>query len=314
MYKHTAIPHGLMFHHFHGEGYHPSQGSISADDFRALLRFVGTERILPADVWQDRAVNGSLDPGAICLTFDDSLRCQFDIAFPVLQEMGLSAFWFIHTAGLEGMLDRTELYRVFRHQYFSSINEFYEAFEARLAQTALSAEVEAKLKTFNADEYLAEFPFYTPGDRRFHFIRDRILGRERYFAQMDAMIDVSEMDVAAQSKKIWLTSNQVSEVSNAGHVIGLHSHTHPTQLEALSRSEQAWEYTKNNETLTAILGTPRRSMSHPCNSYDANTLDVLDELGVEIGFRANMATPPAPTRFEYPREDHANIIRMMAIN
>jgi len=314
MYKHTAIPHGLMFHHFHGMGYHPSQGSISADDFRELLNFVGIERILPADSWLDRAVNGSLDPNAICLTFDDSLRCQFDIAFPVLRDMGLNAFWFIHTAGLEGLLDRTELYRVFRHQYFSSIDEFYESFEQRLAGSAHSDELAAKLKTFDADTYLSEFPFYTAGDRRFHFIRDRILGRERYFSQMDAMIDGSAMDVARESKKIWLTSEQVSEISKAGHVIGLHSHTHPTQLEKLPRTEQAWEYSKNNETLTAILGTPRRSMSHPCNSYDFNTLEILDELGVEIGFRANMAPQQPATRFEFPREDHANIMRMMAAN
>ena len=31
----------------------------------------------------------------ICLSFDDGLKCQFDIAFPVLKELGIKIFLFI---------------------------------------------------------------------------------------------------------------------------------------------------------------------------------------------------------------------------
>ena len=301
-----------MFHHFHGGRHTTSQGSISADEFDELLEFVGLERILPAAEWMDRAINGRLGAKDICLTFDDNLRCQFDIALPVLESRGLSVFWFVHTASLDGLPDRTELYRVFRHRFFPTIEDFYTAFESRLLDAPCAAEVASALSTFDAADYLSEFPFYTLGDRRFHFIRDQILGQERYFSEMDEMIAASDMNVSAEIDKIWLRSDHISQISTAGHVVGLHSHTHPTQLKDLAKADQVWEYTRNNEILSGILGAPPRVMSHPCNSYDPNTLNLLDEMGVEIGFRANMSAAPDHGRFEYPREDHANIMRMMA--
>ena len=33
----TPVSHGLMFHHFHGPGFAPSQGSITADTFASII-------------------------------------------------------------------------------------------------------------------------------------------------------------------------------------------------------------------------------------------------------------------------------------
>ena len=52
-------------------------------------------------------------------------------------------------------------------------------------------------------------------------------------------------------------------------------------------------------------------MSHPCNSYNAATLSLLRELGITLGFRANMAKLGL-SELEYPREDHANLVRALA--
>jgi hypothetical protein len=54
------------------------------------------------------------------------------------------------------------------------------------------------------------------------------------------------------------------------------------------------------------------TMSHPCNSYNAMTLEILRELGITLGFRANMAGGFA-SELELPREDHANLIRAMKL-
>jgi hypothetical protein len=53
-------------------------------------------------------------------------------------------------------------------------------------------------------------------------------------------------------------------------------------------------------------------MSHPCNSYNTTTLEVLRELGITLGFRANMAGG-FDSRLERPREDHANLMRTMKL-
>src|SRR4051794_18619226 len=95
--------HGIMFHHFHdddvdlegGIGHPAGQGSISADTLRAMIQSIGPTRILPAHEFLHRAVAGKLTDHHVCLTFDDNLMCQYDVAVPVLEEFGLTAFWFV---------------------------------------------------------------------------------------------------------------------------------------------------------------------------------------------------------------------------
>ncbi|MFQ5806996.1 MAG: polysaccharide deacetylase family protein, partial [Phycisphaerae bacterium] len=126
-------PHGIMFHHFHDDRHPAGQGSLSADDLAALIRFLEPGRFLPAREWLRRAVAGTLDNQHLCLTFDDNLRCQYDVALRVLGDFGLTAFWFLPTSALQGRLQRLELYRAFRVRYFDEIDDFYEAFFRTLA-------------------------------------------------------------------------------------------------------------------------------------------------------------------------------------
>ena len=37
------------------------------------------------------------------VTFDDNLKCQYDIALPILDKYSLKAFWFIYTSPLDGV-------------------------------------------------------------------------------------------------------------------------------------------------------------------------------------------------------------------
>jgi hypothetical protein len=53
-------------------------------------------------------------------------------------------------------------------------------------------------------------------------------------------------------------------------------------------------------------------VSHPCNSYGNTTLNILEELGVDLGFRSNMSIL-GREGLEFPREDHANILAMMEL-
>ena len=54
-------------------------------------------------------------------------------------------------------------------------------------------------------------------------------------------------------------------------------------------------------------------MSHPCGSYDKNTLRILKNLNIKIGFIPNMLYRKrnnfTANNFEIAREDHSNIKR-----
>jgi len=94
-------------------------------------------------------------------------------------------------------------------------------------------------------------------------------------------------------------------------VIGLHSFHHPTRFANLSSAEQMSEYGRNCDHLRYVLGKSPVAMSHPCNSYSTDTLNILGRLGIEIGFRAYPDELDNRSRFEFPREDHALVMKRM---
>ena len=65
-------------------------------------------------------------------------------------------------------------------------------------------------------------------------------------------------------------------------------HTHPTSLENLDIKLQKYEYQKNQSVLSNILNIETKqinSMSHPCGSYNIETLETLMHMGIEVGFK-----------------------------
>jgi hypothetical protein len=81
------VAHGVMFHHFHDDRHRRGQGSISAEQLVELIEHLGRNDILPAQEWMRRAAVGALTDTDTCLTFDDALRCQYDVALPVLRDL-----------------------------------------------------------------------------------------------------------------------------------------------------------------------------------------------------------------------------------
>ena len=77
----------------------------------------------------------------------------------------------------------------------------------------------------------------------------------------------------------------------------------------LSVSQQRQEYVQNSDYLAKLLHGIPIAMSHPRNSYSADTLDILRSLGIQIGFRALMKR--GESLLELPRQDHAHILTMM---
>ena len=309
----TPVPHGLMFHHFHGAGFAPSQGSISANTLAKIIdHYTETHTLLNAGDYQDKARDGQLDEYDICLTFDDSLLCQFDLALPVLQNYGLTAFWFVYSSVVTGNTEVLEIYRRYRSEFFEDINAFYESFFSCIADSPYADHVNETLQHYSPQTYLAEFAFYTDNDRKFRFVRDRALDEAAYQTVMNKMMTVSGTSARQLAEGLWMGADQLRSLHRDGHIIGLHSHTHPTTLAHMSMSQQEHEYQENQRILTEILGDKPSTMSHPCNSYSKETLSVLENLNIDLGFRSNMSTG-FNSSLEHPREDHAMIVKRLGL-
>jgi peptidoglycan/xylan/chitin deacetylase (PgdA/CDA1 family) len=302
-----GIPHGIMLHHFSNAKHQTGQGAITADDLNKLIESYGKGRIISSNLWLKKAREGRLQD-EICLTFDDALLSQYDIALPVLESHNLTAFWFIYSSVLEGSHEILEIYRKYRTSKFTTIQEFYNAFYKQVNDSEFKNSISSSLSDYDRHTYLSKFSFYSDDDRKFRYIRDVSLGANNYNKVMSLMLEKDNIDIATFSQDLWVNKKQVERLVNKNHTIGLHSHTHPTALADLPYSSQKDEYTKNNNILTKIIETEIYSMGHPNNSYDSNTLQILKDLGIEIGFCSNMSKLKHGP-LEFPREDHTNIMR-----
>lgn len=308
-YPEGRFAHGLMFHHFHGGVHAPGQGAITSEEFDDLIEFADPSRILPALEWQERSRRGTLGPNDLCITFDDALRCQIDIALPVLEARGLTAFWFVYSSVFEGVIERLEVYRYVRTVCFPDVDSFYDAFDAAVARSVHGTSVDRARQDPQARDYLSEYAFYSPRDRWFRFVRDRVLGEAAYFEVMDAIVTDLRIDRANLARLLWMNEADLQRLGRTGHVVGLHSYTHPTRMAGASSERQRGEYTRNREHLERVLGCAPKTMSHPCNSYGPETLEILRDLGVELGFRANLLGGPG-SALERPRADHADVLAL----
>ena len=110
--KNNNFNHGIMFHHFHNGGIHKrGQGSIDKDDFYKIINFIGRNNILDADIFYEKLKSNKLEENEVCLTFDDGIKCQVDIALPILEELKIKSFFFVYSSIFEEKPDNLELFR-----------------------------------------------------------------------------------------------------------------------------------------------------------------------------------------------------------
>jgi len=296
-------PHGVMFHHFHGQQHPLSQGSLDSDQFEAKLQFLSKNfNLLSPTKFTEKVTSGEIGIRDICLTFDDALKSQFDIALPILQKLKLKAFFFVYSSVFMGEPDQLEVYRHFRFTKFRDVESFYRAFD-RIFEEQFPQQFKAGKLEFERVGYLHAWPFYSPSDRWFRYSRDLILGREHYRDLMKIMMSTHEFKIEQIIDDLWMSTKNICDIYSAGHSIGLHSYSHPTTIHKLEKSQQETEYRKNYDHLKS-LNFSVTSMSHPCGVYNNDTLRILEILKIRIGFRSGHDVEEIKTNLEVPRLDH----------
>lgn len=302
-------PIGIMFHHFWNEVHSKGQGAISSEDLEEIILGIGRENILDAEDFYQKALNNTLKQGETCFTFDDNLRCQFDIALPVLEKYQIKAFWFIYSSMLEGTHEKLEIYRDFRTTCFKNIDDFYERFFHYVYHVlSLEKRIEGQFQKVNWSKYLEAGTYYSLNDKKFRYVRDDIFNQMEFYQVMDALIKNSDYNIEERSRLLWMEREQLEQLNKLGHVLGLHSHTHATNFKSFSVDDQISEYQKNSEWIFRITGKMPKVMSHPNNSYNEETVKLLRALGVKLGFCDN-DHPENESLLEFPRDDHTYILR-----
>ena len=84
--------------------------------------------MIGAEEYISRAKNGSLQNSDVCLSFDDALKCQYDIALPILKDFNIDAFFFVYSSAFTENPDYLEIFRLFRNTIYEDLNDFYAEF------------------------------------------------------------------------------------------------------------------------------------------------------------------------------------------
>ena len=309
--------HGIMFHHFHDDNIHSrGQGSITRDQLNKIIKFIGRNNIINANEFYEKFKKKKLKSNDVCFTFDDAIKSQIDVALPVLEDFKIKSFFFVYTSIFENKPDQLEIFRYFRMNYFNKINEFYEEF-----YKTLSINLEYFFRENNkilANKKL-KYPNYSEEDLKFQLVRDLYLKKEDYEKIIFSMIYERNLKPQEWYKKLFFNEDDLIKLDKLEHVIGLHSHSHPFLLQNMKTEEQQEEYTKCVNILSKILNKNFKDfkcMSHPCGSYNSETLEILKSLGIELGFKEVMdiekergMTKVNNSDLEIARRDHAVIIR-----
>jgi peptidoglycan/xylan/chitin deacetylase (PgdA/CDA1 family) len=80
----------------------------------------------------------------------------------------------------------------------------------------------------------------------------------------------------------FLRAEGVRELRDRGHIVGSHSHTHPTYMGTLSADEILGEWTTSREVLGEILGEPPESASVPGGYLSRDVIDGAAAAGYSL--------------------------------
>ena len=301
---------GVMFHHFHGKKFPKMQGSISSTDFVKIIKYLKKKyNLLNPNDFINKFYDGDLKSKDICLTFDDCLKSQIQLALPVLKKFNIKAFFFIYSSIFGKKLDKFEAYRDFRSTIYKSIDNFYLDFFNLIEKTM---PLESKLFKKNYKKsYLHKFSFYTTNDRKYRYYRDVVLSKKQHDNLMSMLMSEKNYDLLTRKKKIIMSMSDIKNILKHDHQIGLHSHTHPIRIDQLNYTQQLKEYKINKRVLKKICKKDLISMSHPCGRYNNNTLKILKKLNIKIGFRSNMHKKYIKNCYEIPRLDHVDVLKKL---
>lgn len=205
-----------MFHGFHSDNHVVTPGSISQDDFRSMLEKVAKHKSIvgPEEFWNRVSRADYVGRSDFCiLTFDDALKSQFELAVPVLEDLGISAIFNVYTGVFDDQKPTLEIFAQFRSQYFDSFGQFLEVFQENLA---LIGRNPAQILSEYPRDYLQLFPFYSTEERHFRYMRDQVLTKIEYETVMLEMIHKKDTNATEIANSLWMTESDLSELVGGG--------------------------------------------------------------------------------------------------
>lgn len=272
----------VVNYHYIGEakfphpGIHPLPLKILKRQIEELARhfeFVAEEDLLAAlDGWR------SLPEKACLLTFDDGLREQYELAVPVLDDLGVPAIYFVpgqpYLEGRPLAVHRIHWLRsqiepsAFQRMLFSGCEE--------LGVSASMAEVESG--------YEGKYFWDDEKTRKAKYLLNILLTEVEKDRLLSLMEKQASLDGEVYFASLYMTPEQVEELGQR-FAVGTHGYSH-TPLARKNRLEIEEDIKRGLTALSPLCGSPV-SISYPHGYEGAISQAVFDtakSCGLRLGF------------------------------
>jgi peptidoglycan/xylan/chitin deacetylase (PgdA/CDA1 family) len=216
-----------------------------------------------------RFVRGESDipDGAVVVTFDDGYVDNYEIAAPILNEVGIPATFYV----IAGCVEQGKLPWVARLRFI-----FRTTKKGRWADSSgkvwpLSSEVEReKAYLFSCDACC----------------KLAGLAQENYVACREDELDAR---VPVESGALMLNYDQVRELTRQGHIVGSHTMTHPNMAH-VSLAEASFEMTESKKCLERQLEAAVTHFSYPCPALSPHWTEQTVAASRNAGYETAVTT------------------------
>lgn len=263
---------GLLVLNYHrvgeltGNPFDDATFSATAEAFRAQVTYLKARFALPPvrDIL-DSLARGRFDDPTALVTFDDGYRDNYEIAFPVLRDLGVPACFFVVT----GLLDAPTL-------------PWWDRVAYSVKQTGVD-----RLRLDYPDRLdfdLRATPRARVAWRILRAYKDaRLLDEARFFDELAARTRVT-VDVDRLGRTLFMSWDAAREMAHAGMTIGSHTATHPL-LASLHEAAQRGELRESRERIGQMVGATPEVLAYPVGGPAAFT-PATKRIAREAGYRA----------------------------
>jgi peptidoglycan/xylan/chitin deacetylase (PgdA/CDA1 family) len=214
------------------------------------------------------------------ITFDDGLKEQMDLAFPILTELGIPALFFVNTVNFQEKRVST-IHKNHLVRSMISSNELWESIVDEFGSDCVSeSEKRFAAEHYNFDDELTAclkyFMSYKLSLDDFNgFIETAFL---KYFKENDIL------------NQLYMTKNQLEYLANIG-LLGSHTHSH-SPLGRLPEKSIIYELENSKNYLETLTSSAIDFVSYPYGDTDS-TQDPVSQIAKKSGFKIGFTTKRA---------------------
>lgn len=231
-----------------------------------------------SDIFNSLNNNSDIAPNQVLLTFDDGLKDHFSTVFPILKKMNIKGYFFPPSKPIEEKIV-LDVHKI--HFILSSVLD-----KNKIIQEIF--EFMKKNKINSPHEYFKKLAIPSRFDTKEIVFIKKILQRELPFELRTELTDnlfkkfvsINEQDF---SENLYMSINEMKEMSESGMVFGSHTHTHQW-LSTLSHSCLINEIEHSKEFCRKIqYNNDELIMCYPYGDFNNKVITEISKRGFKAG-------------------------------